>query len=231
MTGWFAAVWVVALAPHIADVVAQVFRRRESTDLLPSAANAASASPSTKIEHDEEDVTPLPPGRSYRSTLGCVGLIWIAFAFSTFSRPLLGGTPRTPEALFGEQTPLKLTEWLVKNPPQGQVFNPQYWGDWLGFAGPKPMALFADTNMHLTPPTVWKDYRRIFDALSGWENTLDRYNVKTLIVDRAQQPQLVRNLRTSTDWVLVYDDPQSMVLRRKSTQPTAAPAATPAAKH
>lgn len=238
MTGWFAAVWVVTLAPHIADVIAQLFRRRTSTDLLPSAANAASfansASASTSItaDHDEEEVAPLPPGRSYRYTLGCVGLIWIAFAFSTFSRPLLGGTPRTSEALFGEQTPLNLTEWLVKNPPQGQVFNPQYWGDWFGFAGPKPMALFATTNMHLTPASVWKDYRRIYESLSGWENTLDRYNVKTLIVDRAQQPQMVRNLRTSADWVLVYDDPQSMVLRRKSTSPTATPAAaTPAAKH
>ncbi|MCE9607108.1 MAG: hypothetical protein K8U03_19665 [Planctomycetia bacterium] len=219
MTGWFAVVWVVTLAPHFADVLARIVTRREAAAENTAAENTGATV--AHAEHDLDEVAPLPAGRSYRYTLACAGLIWIAFAFSTFSRPLLGGTPRTPQALFGEQMPLNLTTWLVKNPPQGQVFNPQYWGDWIGWAGPKPIALFADTNMHLTPPTVWRDYRRIFESQNGWENALDRYDVKTLIVDRVAQPGAVRALRTSADWILTYEDPQAMVYRRKSTRPTA----------
>jgi hypothetical protein len=230
MTGWFAAVWTVTLAPHFADVLAQAFARRKSAEVAPAVATEIVPAADAAVE----EVPPLPPGRSYRYTLACVVLVWIAFAFSTFSRPLLGGTPRTPEELYGKQTPQALTAWLVKNPPRGQVFNPQYWGDWLGFAGPKPLGLFATTNMHLIPPTVWKDYRRIYDGHSGWDNALDRYDVKTLIVDRVGQPQLMRNLRTSGDWLLAYEDPQVHVYRRKSpraTPPAPAPAApAPAAK-
>jgi hypothetical protein len=247
MTGWFALVWTVTLAPHIADCVKQIFAAwsgaasgHDAHDLLSNTAAAAPAAASHEAGEAEE-VVPLPAGRSYRYTLCCVVLVWIAFAFSTFSRPLLGGTERTPEELFGKQTPQALTEWLNKNPPQGLVFNPQYWGDWLGFAGPKPPQLFATTNMHLIPPAVWKDYRRIYESLGGWDNALDRYDVKTLIVDRQLQPQMVRNLRTLTDWILVYEDPQAQVFRRKSrvapaasssspTTPAAAPAvAAPAA--
>lgn len=235
MTGWFAAVWTVTLAPHFADVFGRVVAYWTSTrkPVEQVAAAAHDAAHAAASDADAEEAPPLPAGRSYRYTLGCVGLVWIAFAFSTFSRPLLGGTPRTPEELFGRQTPQALTEWLVKNPPQGQVFNPQYWGDWLGFAGPKPIALFADTNMHLTPPTVWRDYRRIYESLGGWENALDRYDVKTLIVDRANQQQAVRNLRTAADWILVYEDPQAQVFRRRSPKAAAAApaAAAPAGKH
>jgi len=40
----------------------------------------------------------------------------------------------------------------------------------------------------------------------------------------------VRNLRTSTDWLLVYEDPQAQVYRRKSrVAPTTPSTATPAA--
>lgn len=228
MTGWFALVWTVTLAPHIADCVNQLFAAWSGRNAheLPSTTAAAAPAAASHENGDAEEVAPLPAGRSYRYTLCCVVLVWIAFAFSTFSRPLLGGTERTPEELFGKQTPQALTEWLVKNPPQGLVFNPQYWGDWLGFAGPKPASLFATTNMHLIPPTVWKDYRRIYDSLGGWDNALDRYDVKTLIVDRHLQPQLVRNLRTSTDWVLAYEDPQAQVYRRKSRVVTAPAAAS-----
>lgn len=232
MTGWFALVWTVTLAPHIADCVKQMLAafgsNRDQEQLLSTTAAASSAAAPHDAEEHEE-VAPLPAGRSYRYTLCCVVLVWIAFAFSTFSRPLLGGSERSPDELFGKQTPQALTEWLNKNPPQGLVFNPQYWGDWLGFAGPKPPQLFATTNMHLIPPAVWKDYRRIYESLGGWDNALDRYDVKTLIVDRQLQPQLVRNLRTSTDWLLVYDDPQAQVYRRRSrVAPTSTTPATPA---
>lgn len=205
MIGWFAIVWAVVAAPHVADLVTHWFAARESRRK-----HAAEASV------DVDDETPaLPVGHSFRYTLGCLGVVWIAFAFSSLSRPLLGGVPRTPEALFGEQSPQQLVAWLQKNPPAGQVLNPQYWGDWLAWAGPKPMQLFSTTNIHLTPRTVWQDYGRIMSMQPNWEAALDRYRVQTIIIDRAQQAQFGRSLRTSADWMLVYEDPQAQVFRRK----------------
>ncbi|MGC3969140.1 MAG: hypothetical protein QM775_17780 [Pirellulales bacterium] len=207
MIGWFAILWAVSMAPHLADVLSQWF---------PAKARGAEAPEATTAGDEEEDeVPPLPAGHSYRYTLGCAGLIWIAFAFTTFARPLLGGQPRTADALFGEQSPQKVVAWLHKNPPTGQVFNPQYWGDWLAWAGPKPLQLFVTTNMHLTPRSVWQDYGRIAATQAGWETVLDRYRVQTVIVDRQLQPNLGRALRTSADWSFVYEDDQAQVFRRK----------------
>lgn len=210
MAGWFAFVWGVTLAPHLADVVAQYLPRRFATN-------------SATVEPDEASDAPAPSAVNYRYTLGCIGVIWISFCFSTFSRPLLGGTPRSPEQLYGDTTPLRAAQWLAKSPVEGQVFNPQYWGDWLGRSVPQ-LRLFATTNVHLLPRAVWNDYQRIARAENGWSETLERYGVKTIVADRKEQPMLVRALKTSADWKPVYEDDQAMIYRK------AAPAKTDAAK-
>lgn len=212
MTGWFAMAWGVVIAPHLADVMTRMFAKPEA------------------VESISDD--PLVPGagRSYRYTLACLGVVWISFAFTTFAEPLLGGAPRSAESLFGPQTPLRLTAWLHKNPPTGQIYNPQYWGDWLGFAGPKPISLFANTHVHMMPRSAWSDYRRISDSDNGWDAALDRYRVKTAIVDKVGQSALARAMRLSPDWGIVYEDDQALVFRRRlPVDATAKPAATPPA--
>jgi len=220
MIGWFAAVWAVAIAPHAWDVVAAWFARE-----IGEPAEAA-------LEGDDDGVPQLAAGHSFRYTLGCVGLIWIAFAFSSVSRPLLGGPPRSPEAVYGE-SPLKLTAWLRENPPQGAVFNPQYWGDWLAVDGPPGIQVFATTNIHLIPRMTWQDYGRVASVTSGWDATLARYNVQTIIVDKARQAGLIRAVRGSGEWIPVYEDAQAQVFRKKpKSEPAKAEAASkPAACH
>jgi hypothetical protein len=214
MTGWFAFAWGIALAPHLADIVARCSWRRETMH----AAEAAT-------DDDSVDLEPRPV--NYRYTLGCIGLLWITFAFTTFSRPLLGGAPRTPEALYGESTPLRVSQWLAAQHLEGQAFNPSHWGDWLGRTVPE-LKLFATTNVHLLPKQVWNDYQRIARGDGGWDVVAGRYAIRTMIVDRANQPVLARVLRSSPDWSMVYDDDQASVFRHK--KPSGASAAS-AAKH
>jgi hypothetical protein len=208
MTGWFAFVWGIALAPHLADVVAQQAWRRPKRH----AAEAAT---------DDDPAALEPHSVHYRYTLGCIGVLWIAFAFTTFSRPLLGGAPRGPEALYGEATPLRVSQWLATQSFDGQAYNPSHWGDWLGRTVPR-LKLFATTNVHLLPKQAWIDYQRIARADGGWDVVAGRYAVRTMIVDRESQPALARALRSSADWTLVYDDDQASVFRRKTTVSSAA---------
>jgi len=194
MTGWFAFVWGVTMAPHLADVASQVRRRRATSD------NAQAETPTG--------------GLAYKYTLACVGLLWITFAFTTFSRPLLGGSPRNAIALYGADTPLGAAAWLRSSPIEGQSFNPQYWGDWFAWTVPnfKP---FATTNVHLLPSSVWTDYQRIARAEVGWDATLERYAVRTVVIDRAEQASLRRALRGAATWESVYEDEQSQIFRRR----------------
>jgi len=215
MTGWFAFVWGIALAPHLADIVAR------RSWLRPTLHAAEAATDDDSLDYDPRPV-------NYRYTLGCIGLLWITFAFTTFSRPLLGGAPRSPEALYGESTPLRVSQWLATQPLDGQAFNPSHWGDWLGRTVPQ-LRLFATTNVHLLPKQVWNDYQRIARADGGWDVVAQRYAIRTMIVDRENQPTLARVLRSSPDWALVYDDDQASVFRFK--KPSATSVAAPAAKH
>lgn len=211
MTGWFAFVWGVALAPHLADLAARQPWRRPTLH----AAEAAT-------DDDSLDLEPQPV--NYRYTLACVGVLWISFAFTTFSRPLLGGAPRDARSLYGDSTPLAVAQWLADQPLEGQAFNPSHWGDWLGRTVPK-LQLFATTNVHLLPKQVWNDYQRIARADGGWDVVAGRYAIRTMIVDRANQPALARALRSSADWVLAYDDEQASVFRHKKPSPSSAVAA------
>ena len=86
-------------------------------------------------------------------------LIWITFALAPLGRPLVGDTVREPAAILDADTPLGLTQWLQENPTTAQMFNPQWWGDWLAWDGPpgiRPKYVSARSNTcpAFTSPTT-----------------------------------------------------------------------------
>jgi len=158
-------------------------------------------------------------------------LIWIAFALSPISQPLFPSRPsRTPKQLYGTGTPVELVQFLNAPPSDNPlarenqwdalVFHPQEWGDWLDRAGPPKLQPFVTTNIHLVPRQVWSDYGRILRLQSGWERTLDRYRVETIIVDKSEQRPFFSALQRHSDWQNVYEDEQSavFVLRGERTR-------------
>jgi hypothetical protein len=221
MTGWFAALWGVTIAPHVADVCARWFARGEvdptsaATAAADTECNGGRPQPS-EAKLADDGLAPLPEGRSFRYTLGCVGLVWIAFAFSTFARPVLGGAAPSAERIYESHTPRKLTAWMRSDAPIGQIFNPQFWGDWIAWDGPPGVRVFASTNIHQMPRGAWIDYRRICEADDGWETLLGRYHVDTVVLDKADMPRLVRAMKGSSNWKQVYDDEQAIVYRRRT---------------
>lgn len=208
MIGWYASVFVVALVPHLNDLLNRWW---------PAAGKSADVDDAATTDGG------LPAGRSWRYSLACLAIVWTGFALSGMSRPLLGGESRTPESLYGESTPRGVTRYLREHPPRGQVYNPQWWGDWLVWDGPAGLQPFATTHVHLLPHTVWQDYRRISLAEAGWDTALDRYRITTLIVDRANQPALAALVTRQPTWRLLYEDEQALVMERpakKLAQPS-----------
>jgi hypothetical protein len=158
-------------------------------------------------------------------------ILWMTFSFSGISRFVLGGKPRSPEALYGENTPWHLTEHLRANPPTGQIYNPQWWGDWLAWDGPQGLKVFATTNLHLMPWQVWADHQRIGMVEAGWDAALDRYSINTVVVDKKYQPSLARFMRRMPEWTVQYEDEQGLVcVRQRKPKPTTTEA-TPLAAH
>lgn len=194
MMSWYAPIVVVVLMPHLRDL-SQRFARF---------ANRTAAG---------ERRT----GRKWHYSLACVLMVWITFSFSSLSRPLLGGPVRTEAQLYANQTPRGATRHLRDNPPPGPIFNPQWWGDWLGWDGPPGLQVFVTTNIHLVPSHVWNDYLLISNAEPGWEKALQRYRISTVVVDRQNQPLLAEVLRAAEGWSLRYDDESALIYSREAT--------------
>lgn len=198
MTQWYAPVAAFVLAPHIGDCYRQIIEWLEN-------GNAA-------------DVVTWMRHRSFRTSLIGIFVVWLTFCFSPVSRLVLGGTPRSPAHLYSDDTPLGVSEYFRHHPPQGQILNPQWWGDWLIWDGPDQIQVFMTTNaLHATPRTVWRDYMAMSRADNGYETLLDKYRVNTIVICKALQQTLRRKSLRMPGWETVYEDETAVVVARHGT--------------
>lgn len=155
-------------------------------------------------------------------TVVSLGLAWISFAYTPFGVVLLHGQPAEAEARqerfeksVSMDTPLGPTDYLRRNPPQGQVFNTYEWGDYLLWAGPKEIQVFVASHAHLIPEEVWQDYMQIAHAAGNWSDRLDRYGVNTVVVDKRYRSALIRGLEELPEtWTKAYEDRNGVVFNR-----------------
>jgi hypothetical protein len=73
---------------------------------------------------------------------------------------------------------------------------------------------FVTSNIHLAPHVVWEDYQRINSGQPGWQRVLDRYNVRTLVLDKQVQTVLTTAMKQTTGWGIAYEDDQAIVYQR-----------------
>lgn len=201
MIAWYSMIFVYVAAPHVADVTARCRAWLSSLDLPQADLGWA--------------------GPSFRYTAISLLLVWLAFVFSPASTPLFGGKPRTDRHRYSHETPLALTEYLNEHPPVGQVMNPQWWGDWLAFKGPRDLQVFMTTNaVHVAPRRVWLDYLALARGEEGFQRRLDRYRINTIIVHKELQAPAARLARGLTGWKVAYEDDLALVVERVPDQPT-----------
>ncbi len=217
MIWWYAVVYTAVLLPHLSELLHIAYPSRFSRP----------ESPSPQARPDGEIV--LPPGRSFQVSLLCVLAVWVAFALSPTGMRAVGNGVRSPERLYGRETPLGVSAFLREQPPDGLVFTPQWWGDWLIFDGPPGLEPVVTSNVHVIPPEVWRCYQLVRQGLAGWPAVLDRLGVSLLVVDRANQPILAASAERHARWVPVYADAQGVVfLRSKEPAEAADPRPGPA---
>jgi hypothetical protein len=116
---------------------------------------------------------------------------------------------------FSAQTPVAVAEYLVENPPRGQVFNTLEWGDYLLWAGPARLEVFVASHVHLIPRSVWQDCVRVITLDDGWQKILERYRINTAIVDDDQHAALADALRADPAWSVAYEDAQGLIFVRR----------------
>lgn len=199
MIGWYAVAYVYVMLPHMTDAATRLnpLRATGDTDGIP------------------RQIRQFLAVRTCVRTALCVLLLWLGFALSPTGNLALGGEPRPADKLYSDATPRGLTRFFRENPPQGQIWNPQWWGDWLVWDGPPELQVFMTTNaVHVAPHRVWEDYLRVARARSGWTNVLERYRVSTLVIHKQMQEGLNDRARALQGWEVVYEDDTALVLSR-----------------
>ena len=140
-------------------------------------------------------------------------VIWLGFCLSPSGAQALGGRQRTSRQLLGNDLPIQTREFLQQERPEGLMFSPAYWSDWL--QATTEATAFANHDIHLIPETAQNDYQLIYSGHENWSRIADQYAVTDLLIDKSKQKNLVKRVRRSAkNWQTAYEDSQVILLRR-----------------
>lgn len=194
--GWYSIIFTLCMMPHVTDVGIRLLDRWQQRSGKLRAMAAA------------------PPKAIY--TLVCLLALWCGFAISPAGGQLLGGKPRPQDQVYNSGTPLAITEYLREHPSRGLIYAPQWWSDWLAWAGPPGVKTVVSTNIHLAPTLLWDGYMHASKGETYWEDLFNRWNVQTVVADKERQKKLVSEVRGSGTWNVVFEDDLGIVAVRRN---------------
>jgi hypothetical protein len=93
----------------------------------------------------------------------------------------------------------------------GRLFNGS-WGSWFELALPN-VPVFLDARGELTPDAVYHDYSSVMSALPGWQDLLNRWDVRVAAVP-SDDPELTSALALDPHWTIRYQDADGTVFTR-----------------
>ncbi len=124
--------------------------------------------------------------------------------------------PLPPEkaGVLSAETPVAATEFLFQAHLPGPLFHDMAFGSYLIWAAQPQYPVFIDPRIELYPAELWLDYLRISTAAPGWEERLEAYQIRTLMLSPQAQSQLIAAAQQSDRWEEVYRDEASVILTR-----------------
>ena len=73
-----------------------------------------------------------------------------------------------------------------------------------------------NSHAHLVPRDVWQAYLQVSEVQGGWEETLDRYGVNTIVIDQMYREALIKKLKENDKWKLDFEQDGELVFLRKT---------------
>jgi len=97
------------------------------------------------------------------------------------------------------------------------IFTEDEWGDYLIYHLYPQKGVFIDGRSDFYGDEFGERYLDLMNVHYGWEKTLDKYAVDTIIL--APKFALTQTLKISRNWRVVYDDGIAVVFRRRAAEP------------
>lgn len=111
-----------------------------------------------------------------------------------------------------EYIPVKALEYVKNNPIKGNMLNQDNWGGYIIYAHPD-LKVFMDGRLDMYQQEFLGEFQMIIDARPGWQNGLDKYNVRWVLF--GNNTYMHNILDNSPDWKVYYTDDVATIFIRK----------------
>jgi hypothetical protein len=200
--------WVTApmLATNFAEIGAMRAARRAERAALAGPPQAPSAEAGAQAPRRAE----LPA----LNWVIAVMLLGGAFIFTPLWRPANPLVPEKSKPTLAADTPVEITRFVAQSRPPAPLFNYMEWGGYMEWELYPQYKMFIDGRFEARQVQVWKDYLSVSRARTDWQDTLRRYGVNTLVLNKEFHTDLIRTVRQEGGWQKAYEDKMGVVFTR-----------------
>ena len=147
------------------------------------------------------------------SSNGVIWLILLALGLAVAFRSGISIDPDNKGNVFEAKFfPVQAVSWLNQHPQPGHMFNEFDWGGYLLLKLSPPQQIFMDGHTHIYGETLTREYETVISLADGWQDILDKYQVKWAILRRGSP--LAQALKNK-NWDITYQDETAVVLVRE----------------
>ena len=108
-----------------------------------------------------------------------------------------------------EVFPVQAANWMEKYPPDGNGFNYFPWGGYLLYKFWPERPVFIDGQTDFYGEDLTREYEKVITLAEGWQEVLDKYQVRWVIMPR--KSTLGQALNNNVSWENVYQDDTSEI--------------------
>jgi hypothetical protein len=147
------------------------------------------------------------------------GIACLAIVSLPWFKSSLTILPEDKRGLVSPDTPVGAGDYLRRHEPPagGLLFNNQAWGGYVEWATWPRHEIFVDGRFELHPPQVWFDYLDIVFPSARWRTLLDQYDIGYMLLSKAENADLVADVRGDPGWRVDYEDDLAVVFSRAAS--------------
>ena len=110
------------------------------------------------------------------------------------------------------RNPIAAVEFLKSNRLPGPIYNRYGWGGYLIYQLYPDYRVYIDGRADVYGDAFFTEAMHVYDGLGNWREPLDKYGVRTVIIDTNVAMSTL--LRNDSQWSKVYEDDQAVIFVR-----------------
>lgn len=170
MLAWWAIVWPWVVWPHAAAAW-----RKYQTDKT-----------GEPIVDDDQPTA--------MRTLLAMGFLFMTILVAPPTFSLVSGRARGEGPIMVTDTPLYVTDEIVRRGLAGTIAAPMDWADFLVWKTAGQLQPLVYSHVHLATLATWRDYETIFRGTDQWLDALRNQQMQYVLVARKQYPALAKQV-------------------------------------